>query len=193
MKSRIRTTAPSDQGFVVCHMLWFNSAKKKMKTQMGREIKNPRSDYNKKDCSWHLKSKVMAMWWGKALKMTLIGFCLKVFAMKCDCSTNGRMVFLPANPFNWGAICLFLPCLWVLTVPPWNAAESCRENGMWLKPVQWELWVVKTWLCQWNHQKSLQVSRGEMFHEEVFGFLCFFPWVFGFVLLLLFLMLLYRF
>lgn len=175
MKSRIRTTPPSDQGCVVSHMLWFNSAKKKENPD-GERNKKPKKwlQQKRKDCSWHLKSTVMALWWGEALKMTLIGFSLKVLAMKWGCSTNGKMVFLPANPFNWGAICLCLPCLWVLAVPPWNAAESCRENGMWLKPLQWELWVVKPWLCQWNNQMCLKSQGGEMFHEKGFGFLCFF-------------------
>lgn len=38
------------------------------------------------------------MWWIEALKMELIRFCLKNLEAKCDCSTNGRMVFLTAKP-----------------------------------------------------------------------------------------------
>lgn len=67
-----------------------------MKTQMGRE--KERSNYNWNECSWHFKSEIMAMWWIEALKMELIRFCLKNLEAKCDCSTNGRMVFLTAKP-----------------------------------------------------------------------------------------------
>lgn len=81
MKSRIGTTPPSDQGSVVSHVLWFNSAKKKENPD-GERNKKPKKwlQQKRKDCSWHLKCKVMAMWWGEALKNDINrilsqGFC----------------------------------------------------------------------------------------------------------------------
>lgn len=174
---------------------------------MGREIKEPRSDYNRKNCSWHLKSKLTAMWWGEALKMPLIGFCLKNFALKCDCSPQMERWFscLLAHLIEEPSACFCLASEYWLLDPEMQqkAGSGCRGNGMWLKLLQWELWVVKTGVCQWNNQMCLEVSRGrDVSWERVWGFVLFFSvgfW-FGLVLLLLlffffliFLMLLFGF
>lgn len=103
------------------------------------------------------------MWWGEALKITLIGFCLKVFAMKCDFPQMERWFSsLLTHLIEEPSACFCLASEYWLLHPEMQqkAAAGCRENGMWLKPLQWELWVVKTWVYQWNNHKCLEVSRG---------------------------------